>query len=89
MKCFTAPSGPTDKRNHLDSLDKATAQPEVKRAWAHANRGAGAETLGVDAAQATRLRVIPVLVLNHGFGIGLERYGVPVVDLHYLRILLG
>lgn len=89
VKCFVAPSEPTDKRNHLDNLDKATAQAEVKRAWADANRGAVAKALGVDAAQAARLRVIPVVVLNHGFGMGLERHGVPVVDLHYLRILLG
>jgi hypothetical protein len=31
----------------------------------------------------------PVVIINHGLGIGLERYGVPVVDLHYLALLLG
>lgn len=89
VKCFVAPSEPTEKRNHLDNLDKATAQAEVKRAWAAANREVVAEALGVDGAQAARLRMLPVVVLNHGFGIGLERHGVPIVDLHYLRILLG
>lgn len=89
VKCFVAPSEPTDKRNHLDNLAKATAQAEAKRAWADANRGAVAEALGLDEAQAAKLHVIPVVVLNHGFGMGLERHGVPVVDLHYLRILLG
>lgn len=89
VKCFVAPSEPTDKRNHLANLDKATAQAEVKRAWADANREAVAEALGVEAAQTARLRMVPLVVLNHGFGMGLERYGVPVVDLHYLRILLG
>ncbi|WP_205481581.1 hypothetical protein [Sphingomonas arenae] len=89
VKCFVAPSEPTDKRNHLANLDKATAQAEAKRAWADANRGAVAEALAVDASLAAKLRVMPVVVLNHGFGMGLERYGVPVVDLHYLRILLG
>jgi hypothetical protein len=89
VKCFVAPSEPTDKRNHLANLDKATAQAEVKRAWADANRKAVAEALGVEAEQAARLRIVSLVVLNHGFGMGLERYGVPVVDLHYLRILLG
>jgi hypothetical protein len=89
VKCFVAPSEPTDKHNHLANLDKATAQAEVKRAWADANREVVAEALGVEATQAARLRMLPLVVLNHGFGMGLERYGVPVVDLHYLRILLG
>jgi len=89
VKCFVAPSEPTEKRNHLNNLDNATAQAEVKRAWADTNREALAETLNVDAAQAERLQIIPIVVLNHGFGMGLERYGVPVVDLHYLRLLLG
>jgi hypothetical protein len=89
VKCFVAPSEPTDKRNHLDNLDKATAQAKVKRLWVEANTAAVAKALGVDATQAARLRVVPVVVLNHGFGMGLERYGVPVVDLHYLRLLLG
>lgn len=89
VKCFVAPSEPTDKHNHLANLDKATAQAEVKRAWADANREAVAVALGVGTAQAARLRMVPLVVLNHGFGMGLERYGVTVVDLHYLKILLG
>lgn len=89
VKRFVAPSEPTDKRNHLDNLDKATTQAEAKRAWADANRETVAEALGVDAVRAAKLRMVPVVVLNHGFGIGLERHGVPVVDLHYLRLLLG
>lgn len=89
VKCFVAPSEPTDKRNHLKNLDKATAQAAAKRAWAEANRDAVARAIGIDAAHAARLRVVPVVVLNHGFGMGLERYGVPIVDLHYFKILLG
>lgn len=89
VKCFVAPSEPTDKRNHLDNLVKATVQAEAKRAWADANREAVAAALGVDEARAGKLRMVPVVVLNHGFGMGLERQGVPVVDLHYLRLLLG
>jgi hypothetical protein len=89
VKCFVAPSEPTDKRNHLDNLDKATKQAQAKRAWADENREAVAVALGVDVAKAEKLRMMPVVVLNHGFGMGLERQGVPVVDLHYLRLLLG
>jgi hypothetical protein len=89
VKCFVAPSEPTDKHNHLVNLDKATGQAEIKRAWADTNRDRIAEALNVDPARAAALRILPLVVLNHGFGIGLGRHGVPVVDLHYLRILLG
>lgn len=89
VKCFVAPSEPTEKHNHLVNLDKATEQAEIKRAWADANRDKIAELLAVDPVRAASLRILPLVVLNHGFGIGLDRYGVPVVDLHYLRILLG
>lgn len=89
VKCFVAPSEPIDKHNHLSNLDKATAQAESKRAWAEANRQRIAEALGVDADGLAALRIIPLVIINHAFGVGLERNGVPVVDLHYLRILLG
>lgn len=89
VKCFVAPSEPIDKHNLLDNLDKATAQAETKRAWADANRKIIAGALGVDPKRGAALKILPLVVLNHGFGMGLERHGVPVVDLHYLRILLG
>lgn len=89
VKCFVAPSEPIEKHNHLRNLDKATAQADSKRAWAEANRHRIAEALDVDADGVAALRIIPLVIINHAFGIGLERNGVPVVDLHYLRILLG
>ena len=89
VKCFVAPSEPIEKHNHLSNLDKATAQAKSKRAWAEANRQRIAEALGVDADGLAALRIIPLVIINHAFGVGLERNGVPVVDLHYLRILLG
>jgi hypothetical protein len=89
-KCFVAPSEPIEKHNHLDNLAKATAQAENKRVWAEANRDVIAAALGVnDPARAAILTIQPLVVLNHGFGIGLERDGVPIVDLHYLRLLLS
>ncbi len=89
VKCFVAPSEPIEKHNHLRNLGNATAQAESKRAWAEANRQRIARALGVDADGVAALRIIPLVIINHAFGVGLERNGVPVVDLHYLRILLG
>lgn len=90
VKCFVAPSEPTEKYNHLENLSKATLQGERKRIWADANRETIGRTLGVtDAARLAELKIIAVVILNNGMGIGLERHGVPVVDLHYLRLLLS
>ncbi|MBC7987512.1 MAG: hypothetical protein H7X93_12730 [Sphingomonadaceae bacterium] len=90
VKCFVAPSEPIEKHNHLVNLAKATAQAEHKRVWAEDNRDAIAGVLGInDPARAATLTIRPLVVLNHGFGMGLERDGVPIVDLHYLRLLLS
>lgn len=90
VKCFVAPSEPTDKHNHLGNLSKATEQGKKKRAWAQTNREKIGIAVGVtDPARLAALTIIPVVVLNNGMGIGLERDGVPVVDLHYLRLLLS
>lgn len=90
IKCFVAPSDPIEKHNHLANLTKATEQAEAKRAWVDDNRDVIAAALGIDDRErAATLTLHPVVVLNHGLGIGLERNGVPVVDLHYLTLLLA
>ena len=90
VKCFVAPSEPIEKHNHLNNLAKATAQAESKRAWALENRDVIAAALGIsDPSRAATLAIQPLVVLNHGFGIGLERDRVPIVDLHYLKLLLS
>lgn len=90
VKCFVAPSEPIEKHNQLDNLAKATAQAENKRIWAEANRDVIAAVLGIsDPGRTATLTIQPIVVLNHSFGIGLERDGVPIVDLHYLRLLLS
>lgn len=90
VKCFVAPSEPLEKYNFLSNLTKATDQASKKRAWAEANRQKVASALGIeDAERAEKLEIHAVVVLNHGHGMGLERHGVPVVDLHYLSLLLS
>lgn len=90
VKCFVAPSEAIEKHNHLENLAKATAQAENKRLWAEANRDVIAAVLGVhDPKRAAALTIHPLVVINHGFGVGLQRHGAAVVDLHYLELLLG
>lgn len=90
VKCFVAPSEPLERHNHLDNLSEATRQAAAKRIWAEANRTAIGAMVGVtDADRLAALSFQPLVVLNNGMGIGLERNGVPIVDLHYLSLLLG
>jgi len=90
VKCFVAPSEPIENHNHLENLAKATAQAENKRVWAESNREIVGAALGVeDAVRVAKLTIHPLVVINHGFGMGFERHGVPIVDLHYLTLLLG
>lgn len=90
VKCFVAPSEPIERHNHLDNLAKATEQADKKLAWALKNCAAVALALGIDDEERlAALTFHPVVILNNGMGIGLERCGVPVVDLHYLELLLG
>lgn len=90
VKCFVAPSEPLERHNYLRSLAAATRQAKSKVEWAQKNRMAVAALLGVAEPDAlSRLRFLPVVVLNQGFGMGLLRFGVPVVDLAYLKLLLG
>jgi hypothetical protein len=90
VKCYVAPSEPLENHNHLDNLSKATAQAENKRVWAEANREIVAAALGIeDPVRAAALTIYPLVIINHGFGMGFERQGVPIVDLHYFELLLS
>lgn len=90
IKCFVAPSDPVERHNFLVNLGKATEQAAKKRAWAEGNRAAIAAAVGItDQEQVEKLEIHPLVLLNHGLGMGLERDDVPVVDLHYLKLLLG
>jgi hypothetical protein len=90
VKCYTAPSEAIEKHNHLRNLAHATEQAENKRNWAAANLEVVAYALGVDdPKRSANLSLHPLVVINHGFGLGFERHGVPIVDFHYLRLLLS
>lgn len=89
VKCFVAPSEPIERFNHLGNLAEATTQAKNKLLWAEANRGALVAALGGGHLNPDDVKIVPLVVINSSFGSGLERSGVPIVDLHYLRLLLG
>lgn len=90
VKCFVAPSEPLQKSNYLRRLGEATTQARTKVDWAKVNRHQVAAELGVTAEnRIDRLIFLPLVVLNQSYGVGLSRNGVPIVDLHYLSLVLG
>lgn len=90
IKCFTSPSEDLERANYLRNVGNATAQARNKTDWASTERKSVAPRLGItDEARIDALTFVPVVVIAQSFGIGLCRDGVPVVDYHYLRLLLG
>jgi hypothetical protein len=90
VKCFTGPSSALQQHNHLRNLAKAAEQAKVKLEWTQENRRVVAARLGVQGdVQVEQLKFIPVVVLSNSYGVGLSRDGVPIVDLHYLSLILG
>ncbi len=90
IKCFTSPSEPLERANYLRALDKATAQARRKLDWANKERARVAERLGItDAKTIAKLSFVGVVVTAQSFGIGLSRHDIPIVDFHFLRLVLA
>ena len=76
--------------NYLRSLAGATEQAARKQTWCENNRNDIADCLKVvERDRIDALHFKGVVVVNHSFGLGLQRHDIPIVDLHYLRLLLG
>lgn len=89
VKCFVFPSEPLERYNYLKSVEGAAQQAKAKAAWIHQNRETVGALVGVaDPAAAQALDVVPLVVTNHGFGLGLTIDGVTITDLHYLNLLM-
>ncbi len=90
VKCFVFPSDPIDRYNYLKHVEHAIRQARTKAAWADKNRDQAGALVGVtDSASAAALTILPLVVTNHGIGLGLSVDGVTVTDLHYLRLLMS
>lgn len=90
VKCFLFPSEPLERFNYLKNVEGAADQARDKAAWVDQNRAKVAALVGIaDPAVAQELSIVPLVVTNHGLGLGLVLDGVTVTDLHYLTLLLG
>jgi hypothetical protein len=90
VKCFLAPVEPMDRFNYLNALDDAAEQARRKCGWVNENRNEILAKLWVtDAARVSVIRFVRIVILNQGYGFGLDLGGAAVTDLHFLSLLLG
>jgi hypothetical protein len=90
VKCFLSPSEPLERYNYLKNVEGAVLQAKAKADWVDQNRDEVAALVGISDAEAAKaLKLVPLVVTNHGLGLGLELDGVTVTDLHYLKLLMG
>jgi hypothetical protein len=89
VKCLLAPAEPMERFNYLDALEDAAEQVWRKCDWIERNRSNVLTKLGIpDEARAAEIRLVPIVILNQGYGFGLDLNGVAFTDLHFLSLLL-
>lgn len=88
IKCLVAPSGPLEKRNFLDAMAEAVAQASRKAKWC-TSESSRISQVTKKIPKNAKLKVQPLVIVNHGFGLGMSRDGVPIADAHFMKLLLG
>ncbi|WP_225040707.1 hypothetical protein WGT02_40010 (plasmid) [Rhizobium sp. T1470] len=88
IKCFLSPSEPIDRHNYLVKLEKATAQVSRKAQWLQDNPEELAHWLG-SLPSDTKLRFVPLVVVNQSAGAGFRSGDAVVVDAHFLSLFLS
>lgn len=88
IKCLLVPMEPIERFNLYSNLQRAASQANRKAEWCRENieqirsLQGFSEVIGGES-------IVPIVVINHGFGMGQYGNGVFVVDLHYIRLLLS
>jgi hypothetical protein len=88
VKCLLAPVESMEHFNYLSKLNGAGEQAVRKAKWILENLDVVAELLKLTTAEVQQLRLVPIVILNQGFGFGLLAGGARVIDFHYLRLYL-
>lgn len=85
IKCFVLPCESKERFDFLVKLRDATAQATRKAQWLRQN----AEMQQKLFSNAKISRILPMVILNTGIGLGLVFGECPVTDLHFLELYLG
>ena len=68
VKCFVFPADPQERFNHMEKVVDASAQARRKAEALARRPDVAVRALGVGPDRAARLRTVPLVVLNQGFG---------------------
>jgi hypothetical protein len=88
-KCFLFPADSRERLNYMENLAKAAAQAKRKAAAVAARPDVAAHALGIAPERAASLRVVPLVVVNQGFGVSYEIGDCRITDARFLALYLG
>ena len=80
IKCLLFPTEPRERFNYMRKLKDAAEQVWRKAAALASRPDIAARALGITEDRASRLRPVPIVVVNQGFGLASEIGGCRVVD---------
>jgi hypothetical protein len=89
IKCLLVPSESSERYDHIVKLESAAAQACRKSKWLEDNLGVLANALNIPTENLGEPIFLPVVVLNHGIGIGMSIGDCVVTDAHFLGLYLG
>ena len=89
VKCFLFPTDARERYNFLKNLKAACAQASRKARKIAGRSDISARALGISEAVAQQLRVLPIMVVNQGFGVSLMVDDCVVVDAKFLKLYLS
>lgn len=89
VKCFVYPADSREHYNHLRKLKDAATQARRKAAAVVAHLDAAASALGISLEKAQSLTVVPIVVVNQGFGMSLTFEDCVVTDAQFLELYLS
>jgi hypothetical protein len=89
VKCLLFPADARERYNFLRTLRSACGQASRKATAIAARRDVAAQALGITEEDVRTLSVLPVVVLNQGFGMSLAVDDCVVTDAKFLKLYLG
>ncbi len=89
VKCWLIPMEASERFNYQRRLAEATEQAKEKATWLKDNPQRAAKLFGVDIERIKSVTMVPLVILNQGFGMGYRWATCPIVDLHYLELYLS
>jgi len=83
IKCFVFPTDPVDHFNYLKKIEGAAQQAVRKSDWLHQNPDVAAHELNMSVKDIGQLELLPMVIVNQGFGSSLVIDGCHITDADF------